>query len=146
MQHAAPARACAEAARADVLYVLRASLRPAQTRGAVRDSSKLSEAAFWYKAYVAAAAAAAEQAYERDLLATASRLLATPLLDALPAVWNASGQAWRDAFDAGQMRNATCLCGSNATALLAGTVGFADEAAYLGANCSGERGTHGRAH
>lgn len=111
-----------------------------QTRGAVRDSSKLDQAAFWYKVYAAAAAAAAEQRFEQGLLASALGLLTSSLIDALPAVWAATGEAnTRDvAFGAEQMRNATCLCGANVTALLAGTPLFTDAASYYATvNCSG---------
>lgn len=110
-----------------------------QTRGAVRDSSKLEQAAFWYKVFAAAAAAAAEQRFEQGLLASALGLLTTPLIDALPALWAATGEATtRDvAFDASQMRNATCLCGANVTSLLTGTHLFTDAASYAAANCSG---------
>lgn len=111
-----------------------------QTRGAVRDTSKLAAAAFWYKAYVAAVAAGAEQAREIALLHSALALLNTTMLRALPAVWADPdiSQSWRDAFDAGQLINATCLCGSNVTGLLAGTLGYSTTAAYLATNCSGE--------
>lgn len=107
-----------------------------QTRGAVRDSTKLAQAAFWYKVYIAAAAASAEQAFEVSLLTSALRLLEVSLLDALPAVWAASGQASRDAFDAQQMRNATCLCGVTVESLLAGTPYYTGAAAYA-TNCTG---------
>lgn len=110
-----------------------------QTRGAVRDSTKLATAAFWYKVQIAAAAAAAEQAFEVSLLNQALGLLQTNLIDALPAVWAANGQwgASRDVFDAQQMRNATCLCGSAVRDVLAGTLGYSNSAAYLATNCSG---------
>jgi hypothetical protein len=106
-----------------------------QTRGAVRDTTKLSQAAFWYKVYIAAAAASAEQAFEVNLLYSALSLLDSSLLDALPAVWAATGQAIRDTFDAQQMRNATCLC-PTARALLMGTPLYA-AATYVATNCTG---------
>lgn len=37
-------------------------------RGAVRDSTKVAQAAFWVRVYIAATAAAAEQTYEQGLL------------------------------------------------------------------------------
>lgn len=111
-----------------------------QTRGAVRDSTKLAQAAFWYKIYIAAAAAAAEQSFELSLLNTALSLLQTSLLDALPTVWTLSGQgATRDAFDAEQMRNATCLCGSSVRAPLTGTPHYSNEATFLSDNCTGKQ-------
>lgn len=106
-----------------------------QTRGAVRDSTKLAQAAFWYKTYIAVAAAKAEQTFEVSLLTSALGLLESSLLDALPAVWAATGQGSRDAFDAAQMRNATCFC-ANARALLAGTPLY--DAGYVASNCTGE--------
>lgn len=107
-----------------------------QTRGAVRDGTKLAQAAFWYKTYIAAAAAKAEQTFEVSLLNSALGLLESSLLDALPAVWAATGQGSRDAFDAEQMRNAACLC-ANARGLLAGTPHY-DAAGYVASNCTGE--------
>lgn len=101
----------------------------------MRDSTKLSQAAFWYKVYVAAAAATAEQAFEVSLLDSALGLLQSSLLDALPAVWAATGQNSRDNFDAQQMRNATCLCAA-AEKLLVATP-FYNPATYAAANCSG---------
>jgi hypothetical protein len=71
------------------------------------------------------------------LLNSALGLLESSLLDGLPAVWTATGQGSRDAFDAAQMRNATCLC-ANARALLAGTPLY-DAAGYVASNCTGER-------
>jgi hypothetical protein len=109
----------------------------------VRDSTKLSQAAFWYKVYIAAAAATAEQAFEVSLLDSALGLLDSSLLDALPAVWSATGQTSKDAFDAEQMRNATCLCAAAET-LLVGTPRY-NPATYASANCSG-RGTELCAH
>jgi len=109
-----------------------------QTRGAVRDSTKLSQAAFWYKVYIATAAAEAEQSFEVSLLNSALNLLQTSLLDALPAVWAATGESSTyDAFDAAQMRNATCLCSTSVRTPLLGTPYYTDEAAYLAANCTG---------
>ncbi|WIA39913.1 hypothetical protein OEZ86_013355 [Tetradesmus obliquus] len=109
-----------------------------KTRGAVRDTVKLSQAAFWFKVYVAAAAAAAEQARELQLLNTALGFMNRSMIDALPAVWAEAdvNQAYRDAFDAQQMLNASCLC-SNVTSLLTGTIGFTDSAAYLASKCTG---------
>jgi hypothetical protein len=107
-----------------------------QTRGAVRDSTKLAQAAFWYKVYIAAAAATAEQAFEVSLLNSALRLLDVSLLDALPGVWTASGQGSRDAFDAAQMRNATCLCGTAMESLLTGTPYYVNTT-YATNNCTG---------
>jgi hypothetical protein len=107
-----------------------------QTRGAVRDSTKLAKAAFWYKVYIAAAAATAEQAFEVSLLNSALRLLDVSLLDALPAVWAASGQGSRDAFDAAHMRNATCLCGAAVESLLTGTPYYVNTT-YAANNCTG---------
>lgn len=52
------------------------------------------------------------------------------------AEWQAAAPGARDAFDMQQLRNASCLC-ANGTAPLAGTAGFASEAAYLASNCSG---------
>lgn len=113
---------------------------PPQTRGAVRDTVKLAQAAFWYKMYVAAAAAAAEQVAELQLINAALALLSSSMLSALPAVWAATGEApTRDvAFDVAQLRNATCLCGGNTTAVLAGTPFFVDAATYTANNCSGK--------
>lgn len=109
-----------------------------QTRGAVRDTVKLSQAAFWFKVYIAAAAAAAEQARELQLLNTALGFMNRSMIDALPAVWADSdvNQAYRDVFDAQQMFNATCLC-TDATSVLSGTIGFTDSATYLAGSCSG---------
>eukprot|EP00883_Tetradesmus_obliquus_P001212 jgi/Sobl393_1/11292/SZX78320.1 len=109
-----------------------------KTRGAVRDTVKLSQAAFWFKVYVAAAAAAAEQVRELQLLNTALGFMNRSMIDALPAVWAEAdvNQAYRDAFDAQQMLNASCLC-SNVTSLLTGTIGFTDSAAYLASKCTG---------
>lgn len=101
----------------------------------MRDSVKLAQAAFWYKIYIAAAAASAEQAFEVSLLTSALRLLDVSLLDALPAVWTASGQTSRDAFDTQQMRNATCLCGTSVESLLAGTP-YYDNTTYAANNCT----------
>jgi hypothetical protein len=111
-----------------------------QTRGAVRDTTKLVQAAFWYKIYTAATAAAAEQRFELGLLNAGLQLLGSSLIDALPAVWAATGEAdSRDvAFEAAQMRNASCLC-SGAMALLAGTPSYVDAATYAATNCSGAR-------
>lgn len=111
-----------------------------QTRGAVRDSVKLSDAAFWFKVYIAAAGAAAEQAYELSLLNSALGLFNSSMIDALPAVWADADvkQAYRDAFDAEQMRNASCLCDTNVTDVLAGTIGWTDRTTYLANNCTGE--------
>jgi hypothetical protein len=99
---------------------------------------KLSLAAFWYKVYIAAAAAAAEQARELQLLNTALGFMNRSMIDALPAVWAETdvNQAYRDAFDVQQMFNASCLC-TNVTNLLTGTIGFTDSATYLAGNCSG---------
>lgn len=88
------------------------------------------------KVYIAAAAATAEQAFEVSLLDSALGLLQSSLLDALPAVWAATGQASRDAFDAQQMRNATCLCAAAETLLV--KTPFHNPATYAAANCSGE--------
>jgi hypothetical protein len=112
-----------------------------QTRGAVRDTVKLSQAAFWYKIYVAAAAAAAEQARELQLLNTALGFMNRSMIAALPAVWAETdvNQAYRDAFDAQQMLNASCLC-PTVTSLLTGTIGFTDSAAYIAGSCSGMYG------
>lgn len=109
-----------------------------QTRGAVRDTVKLSQAAFWFKVYVAAAAAAAEQARELQLLNTALGFMNRSMIDALPAVWAEAdvNQAYRDAFDAQQMLNASCLC-PNMTSLLTGTIGYTDSATYLASKCTG---------
>jgi hypothetical protein len=111
--------------------------RHLQTSGAVRDTVKLSNSAFWYKVYIAAAAAAAEQVFELTLLNKALGLLKQNMVDSLPAVWNATNQAHRDAFDVQQMRNASCIC-TNGTLALLGTFGFTDAATYLSTNCSGE--------
>jgi hypothetical protein len=112
-----------------------------QTRGAVRDTVKLSQAAFWLKVYVAAAAAVAEQAKELQLLNTALGFMNRSMIDALPAVWAETdvNQAYRDAFDVQQIFNASCLC-SNVTSLLTGTIGFTDSTSYLASNCSGALG------
>jgi hypothetical protein len=114
-----------------------------QTRGAVRDTAKLSRAAFWYKLYIAATAAAAEQAFERSLLASALSLLDSSVPDALAAVWAATGEAAaRDVpFEAAQMRNATCLCGAAALDVLAGTPWFAN-GSYVATNCTGAQLQH----
>lgn len=105
----------------------------------MRDSTRLSQAAFWYKVYIAAAAATAEHAFEVNLLNQALRFLQTSLLDALPAVWAASGQgSTYDAFNAAQMRNASCLCGASVRTPLLGTPFYVDEATYLASNnCTG---------
>eukprot|EP00879_Flechtneria_rotunda_P022048 GHRR01023261.1.p1 GENE.GHRR01023261.1~~GHRR01023261.1.p1 ORF type:complete len:174 (-),score=39.01 GHRR01023261.1:557-1078(-) len=110
-----------------------------QTRGAVRDTVKLSQAAFWYKIYIAAAAAAAEQAYELQQLDIVMGYLNISMLDAAMAVWDVNNVADKDAFDMQQMRNGTCLCGTALTDLLKGTIGFSTAAAYTdpAGNCSG---------
>lgn len=61
-------------------------------------------------------------------------------MDYLPSLWAANGAA-RDAFDAAQMRNATCLCGANATAVLEGTARFMNASHYVANNCTGARGS-----
>lgn len=108
-----------------------------QTHGAVRNTVKLSDAAFWYKIHIAAAAAAAEQARELQLLRTAQGFMNSSMIGALPMVWAETdiNQAWRDEFDQQQMFNATCLC-SNVTELLYGTIGY-DSTTYQSVNCSG---------
>jgi hypothetical protein len=100
----------------------------------------LLQAAFWYKIYIAAVAAAAEQARELQLLNTALGFMNRSMIAALPAVWAESdvNQAYRDAFDAQQMLSASCLC-PTVTSLLAGTIDFTDSAAYLAGSCSGAR-------
>ena len=113
-----------------------------KVRGAVRDARRVARAATWVKVYVAATAVAAEQAQELALLALALNATRTPLLDFLPAMWAAPtgpGRApARDAFDAAQMRNATCVCGAGAAAALEGTAGFSGEAAHqAGPACAG---------
>ncbi len=88
--------------------------------------------------FIAATAVEAEQAFELGLLNKALAAARTPLLDYLPTLWAATGAGARDAFDAQQMRNATCLCGAGAAAALEGTVGFVSEAAHqAGPVCSG---------
>jgi hypothetical protein len=62
-------------------------------------------------------------------------IASTPLLAHLPTLWDANGQAARDAFDQQQMVNATCAC-AGAADLLAGTA-FYDAATYAATNCSG---------
>jgi len=109
-----------------------------QTSGAVRDTVKLANSAFWYKVYIAAAAAAAEQSFELTLLNRALGLLKLNMIDSLPRVWNATNQAHRDAFDVQQMRNASCIC-TNGTLALVGTFGYTNAATYLSTNCSGEQ-------
>ncbi|GBF96992.1 polycystin cation channel family [Raphidocelis subcapitata] len=107
-----------------------------KVRGAVRSTSGVARAAVWFKIYIAATAVAAEQAFELSLLNTALDAARTPLLDYLPTLWNIT-RAGRDAFDAQQMREGTCLCAGGA-APLAGTAGFVDEAAHrTGSACAG---------
>lgn len=90
-----------------------------------------------HQIYVAAMGVAAEQAAEVALLNTALAAARTPLLDYLPSLWTAT-RAGRDAFDAQQMVNATCVCGAGAAAALEGTAGFVSEAAHqAGGNCTG---------
>lgn len=86
--------------------------------------------------YIAAAAVRAEQDFELSLLARAQAAASTPFMDFLPALWAANNVA-RDAFDAAQMRNATCLCGTNATAALDGTARFTNATHYVANNCTG---------
>jgi hypothetical protein len=123
----------------DGTWALRVKRDPlSKVRGAVRLTDGVQLAAVWAKVYVAAAAVAAEQAQELSLLRLAIAAGRTPLLDYLPTLWNVTRASARDAFDAQQMRNATCVCGAGATAALAGTAGFADEASHqAGANCTG---------
>jgi hypothetical protein len=93
-----------------------------------------------HQVYIAAVAVQAEQAFEQTLLQKALGAAQTPFLDYLPALWNETRALGRDDFDAQQMRNATCMCGPGAASALAGTAGFADEAAWQSSvNCSGER-------
>jgi len=88
--------------------------------------------------YIAASAVEAEQTFEQGLLADALTAARTPFLDYLPTLWSVTRAASRDAFDAQQMRNATCLCGAGATSVLVGTTGYVDEASWQNApNCTG---------
>lgn len=88
--------------------------------------------------YIAETGVAAEQQYEIGLLQTAVTAANTPLLDYLPTLWSITLAVGRDDFDAQQMRNATCLCGTGATSALDGTAGFVDEATFQsGSNCTG---------
>lgn len=110
-----------------------------KVRGAVRDSRLVERGAAMVKVYVAAAAVWAEQSQELALLNLALNATRTPFLDYLPTMWAASrASAGRDAFDAQQMRNATCVCGAGAAAALEGTAGFEGEASWqAGGNCTG---------
>ena len=86
--------------------------------------------------YIAAAAVTAEQEFELSLLANARTAASTPFLNYLPTLWDLTS-AGRDAFDAQQMWNATCVCGANATAALQGTAGFVNETFWQADNCTG---------
>ncbi|KIZ05279.1 hypothetical protein MNEG_2684 [Monoraphidium neglectum] len=106
--------------------------------GAVRSTADVARAAVWTKVYVAEAAVAAEQAFEQSLLQKALDAARTPFLSYLPTLWTVTRATARDAFDAQQMHDATCVCGAGATAALQGTAGFVDEATWqAGTNCTG---------
>ena len=92
-----------------------------------------------FQVVIAATGVAAEQTFELSLLNKALEAAQTPFLDYLPALWRITGAASRDTFDAQQMRNATCVCGTGAAAALDGTAGFVSEASHqAGSVCAGE--------
>ncbi|PNW70325.1 hypothetical protein CHLRE_17g715300v5 [Chlamydomonas reinhardtii] len=106
-------------------------------RGAVRDTTLVYASAFYYKIYVAAAAARAEQAFEISLLNQAINITSQDFWTYANSVIMA-GYPNATEYDAavGWVKNATCFCDSVANDTVASGTPFTPEALMLYLNQS----------